>query len=60
MFIKLTMTNQVPLYVNANNISHFLRHTGSSVTWLSFANENDDECVTETPEQIMELVNGHK
>ncbi|UOW66363.1 hypothetical protein vBAspATola_20 [Aeromonas phage vB_AspA_Tola] len=62
MFIKLTTTNQLPLYVNTNLISHFYRCDGSYSTWLVLANgkDNDDEKVIETPEQIMELINERK
>lgn len=60
-FIKLTDENGYAIYANVDliaNISSFFGKSPNAKATVSFSDEGQFIWVTETPEEIMDLING--
>lgn len=55
-FIKLHRDGDKPIYINAEVVAYFMRSANDEVTFIQFADEDGYEDVTETPEQILALI----
>ena len=55
-FIKLTDPDERPVYVNADQILYFKRSANDTLTFVQFADGDEYDDVTETPEQILALI----
>lgn len=55
----ITLTTNQPIYINADKIVSFFRRTDDTITCVSIIGMSSDIYVSETPEEIVNLINNN-